>query len=409
MSKLRAVIRHEYLTIIRQPSFWLSMIAIPLIIALVIGLNYFSAKTGQDRIEEISNDLKNVTIIDKSGLINRDIVEQNELQLAPESQFETIREQVRTGETQGLVVFPEDLATSANYQIYINSPDLTMSGAVGSLADGLLRTSLFLPLGDPEIIALAQNGAQNDVTFYRDGVETAGINEYIVPGLFVVLFYIIFAFSVSYMLTSISEEKENRSMEMVLTHVQPRTLILGKLLGVSLVTLTQLAFFAVLAIAGFLIAQNAGSVALPMGIDLSKAVFNPASIILGFGYLVTGFLMYAGFMTTVAAIAPSAKEANNFSSVFIIAGIVPFWLISAVVNTPDSAITTFITYFPLTSPVTSLIRNTVGNMDPFTAWTSLLVMTIFMVISIWIAIRAFRLGALEFAQTVKVSKILKKS
>lgn len=409
MSKLRSVIRHEYLTIIRQPSFWLSMIAIPLLIAVVIGLNYFSAKTGQDRIDEISQELQNVVIIDKSGLINKEVVAQSGLKLAPESQHDALREDVRSGETQGLVVFPEDLLTSAEYKIYINSPDLTMSGAVGSLADGLLKTSLFLPLGNPEIIALAQTGASNDVTFYRDGAQTAGINEYIVPGLFVVLFYIIFAFSVSYMLTSISEEKENRSMEMVLTYVKPRTLILGKLLGVSLVTLTQLVFFAILAVVGFLVAQEVGSISLPLGIDLSKLVFNPASIILGFGYLIAGFLMYAGFMTTVAAIAPSAKEANNFSTVFIIAGIVPFWLMSAVVNTPDSSLTAFITFFPLTSPVTSLIRNTVGNMDPFTAWLSLAVMIAFMLISIWIAVRAFKLGALEFAQTIKLSNLFKKS
>ena len=106
------------------------------------------------------------------------------------------------------------------------------------MADNILKTSLFIPLGSAEVIALAQDGASSTITTYENGQESAGFNAYIAPGLFLILFYIVFAFSISYMLTSVSEEKENRSMEMVLTYVKPRTLIIGKLLAVSLVTLT---------------------------------------------------------------------------------------------------------------------------------------------------------------------------
>lgn len=408
MSKLRSVIRHEYMTIIRQPSFWLSMIAIPLLVGVIVGLSILSSETSQDRVEEIAKDIQTVNIIDNSGLINKDIVTQSGLTISDNAQLEELQNKVRSGESQGLIVFPEDLKESARYRIYIDGSDVAVFSAVQSISDSILKTSLFLPLGEPELIALAQNGASSEITFYRDGQETAGFNEYIIPALFVILFYIIFAFSVSYMLTSVSEEKENRSMEMVLTYVEPRTLIIGKLLAVSLVTLTQIAFFAILAVSAFIIALNvSGGVTLPFGIDLAKAVFDPATIILGFGYLIAGFLMYAGFMTTVAAMAPSSKEANNFSAVFIIAGIIPFYFISTIVTNPGSAVVSFITYFPLTSPITALVRNTVGNMDPLTAWSALAVMIIFMILSIWVAIRAFRLGALEFAQTVKLSKLFK--
>jgi len=409
MSKLRSVIRHEYLTIIRQPSFWIVMVSMPLIIGVIIGLNILSNQSSSERIEEVAKNLETVMIVDESKLINRDVVEQSGLSIKPASQTDELIEAVRDGEAQGLVVFPKNLGSSQKYDIYVNTSDITTVSAVTSLADGLLKTSLFLPLGSPEIISLAQNGASSTLTFYEDGRETAGFNEYIAPGLFVVLFYIIFAFSVGYMLTSISEEKENRSMEMVLTYVKPRTLIVGKLLGVSLVTLTQLVFFAVMASIAFLVAQQMGSFNLPFGLDLSKATLDPITLLLSAGYLIAGFLMFAGFMTTVAAVAPSAKEANNFSSVFYIGAFIPFYFITMLIADPKNQIATFLTYFPLTSPVVTLIRNTVGNMDPLMAWTALGTMIIFMVFSIWIAVRAFRLGALEFAQTVSLSKLFKRS
>ena len=247
MSKLRSVIRHEYLTIIKQPSFWIIMIAIPAMIAVIMGLVFIGNQSSSDRIEQISKDMKNVAIIDESGLINKDVVKSANLKTSSPDQQDALLAQVREGKKEALIIYPGGLQKERTYKLYLSSDDLSKMGAISSLADNLLKTSVFLPLGSPEVIALAQTGATADMTFYKDGHETAGFNEYVVPGLFVVLFYVIFAFSISYMLTSVSEEKENRSMEMVLTYVKPRTLILGKLLGVGLVTLTQVAFFTALA------------------------------------------------------------------------------------------------------------------------------------------------------------------
>ena len=53
MSKIHSVIRHEYLTIVKQPSFWIVMIAIPALIGVIIALTYFGNKSSEDRIEEI--------------------------------------------------------------------------------------------------------------------------------------------------------------------------------------------------------------------------------------------------------------------------------------------------------------------------------------------------------------------
>lgn len=411
MAKLSSVVRHEYLTIVRQPSFWIVMIAIPVIIAVVFALNFFSSQASSEKFEKIAKELTNVAIVDKSGLINEAVVTGAGLTFQPAQQTSALREEVRQGKREALVVFPENLEQKRSYHIYLSSNDLTKMGSVGTLADNLLETSVFLPLKTPEVIALAQNGASSEVTMYRDGEETAGLNEFIAPAIFVLLFYIIFAFSVSYMLTSVSEEKENRSMEMVLTYVKPRILIVGKLLGVSLVTLTQIAFFAIMAVIGYFVLQqvsDTGTVALPAGIDLSKITIDFWPIFFGFSFLIVGFLMFAGYMTATAAAAPSSKEANNFSVVFFIGAFIPFYFIMLMITSPESPLVKFLTFFPLTSPVVALIRNTVGNMSLLESWLALITMTFFMAVSIWIAVKAFRLGALEYSQTINFSKLFKK-
>ncbi len=409
MAKLKTVIKHEYMTIIKQPSFWIVMLAIPAIIAVVLGLSYLGNKSVENRMGEIVKDLRNVAIVDESGLINRDVVQSSGLTISPSDQKDELRNEVRDGEKEALIVYPDTLVKDRKYSIYLSSDDFTKMGAVGSLGDNLLRTSLFLPLGSAEVIALAQNGAENQVTTYRNGIETAGINEYIVPGLFVVLFYLIFAFSVGYMLTSVSEEKENRSMEMVLTYVEPRNLIVGKLLAVILVTLTQVAFFVLLAIVAYFTAQALGnSLMLPVGVDLERLVFDPLAIFFGASFLAVGFLMFAGFMTATAAVAPSTKEANSFSTVFYIGAFIPFYFVTMILTDPENPIITFLTFFPLTSPVVTLLRNTIGNMGAIEASLALAVMTVFMLISIAIAVRAFSLGALEFSNRLKLTSLLKK-
>src|SRR5690606_3195432 len=114
MSKLRSVIRHEYLTIVKQPSFWVVMIAIPAMIALVGILVYFSNQASANKIEELAKDMRNVALVDESGLVNSQVVSGSGLSLSPASQTEELRQAVQDGKKEALVVFPSDLKEHRN-------------------------------------------------------------------------------------------------------------------------------------------------------------------------------------------------------------------------------------------------------------------------------------------------------
>src|SRR5690606_14361340 len=115
---------------------------------------------------EIASELKNVSIIDNSGLINGEVVEQTGLKFAADTDSAPAREQVREGSLEALIVYPENLAKEQTYYVYLSSDDLTKSSSVTSIANNLLKTSLFIPLGSAEVIALAQGGATSDVTMF---------------------------------------------------------------------------------------------------------------------------------------------------------------------------------------------------------------------------------------------------
>lgn len=409
MSKLRAVIRHEYGTIVKQPSFWIMMIAIPVIFAVIFGLVYLSGRASTDRLESLANDIKNVAIIDESGFVPNELVSQSGQQVRSFERLEETKADVASGELTGLVYYPENLEETKNFQVYVNSTDFTQISTVQSLGDSLLQVGIFAPLGSASVIELAQNGAQNELTTYENGQVSPGFNKYIVPGLFMAMFYLILFFSVGYILTSISEEKENRSMEMALTYLSPRTLIVGKLLGVILVTLTQLAFFATLGVLAFLVlsSTNIANIQLPAGIDLANLVFDPMTIFFSAGFLVAGFALFAGLMAATAAALP-ARQANGFSAVFYIAAFAPFYFIQLIVTDPENPVTTFVTYFPLTAPIVTLLRTTVDNMSVLQSSIALVVMVVSAILAMWLAVKIFPKGAIEYNNRISLKSVFSK-
>lgn len=407
-SKLWAVIRHEYLTIVKQPAFILTMLAVPLIAGATMALSIFAQRTANTNIEEAVKQVDSILVVDESGLINQDVAQSYGLEVRESGSAQAI-EEVKSGELSGAIVYPQDLAETRKFDIYSGSSDFfVVPQAMNDIGEQLLTDSLLAPLGDNQLIALVTEGATSNVTMFKEGEQTSGIGDYIVPGAFLMIFLVILFFSMSYMLLGVAEEKENRSMEMLLTYLRPRTLITGKLFGVSLVALTQLAFFVVLGgVLLFALRQFGDQLGLPFEISFASLTFDPLTIFLGLSTLVLGFLLFAALMSGAASMAPGVKEANSLSSIFFIVPFVPFMAFAATATAPGSLFVKFLTFFPITSPSTLLLRNTLGNIGTAEALLAVAVLVVFTVLAFLLAAKLFRLGALEYADRLKISAIFK--
>lgn len=405
--KLRSVIRHELLTIIGQPSFWITLMSIPLITAIVFAISYFSSQS-EKKLEVNEPSSYHISIVDHSGFISPQIVAKTGLTMSNDEQKS--REQVSRGEIDGLIVYPQDIAKTRAYRVYVDTSDGDSSrGAmVSELGNQLLRYSLLEPLGDAALIRLALEGATSDTVSYKDGEASAGFSSYIVPGTFLVLFYFALIMSVGYALTSVSEEKENRAIEMVLSYVNPRTLMTGKLISVTLVTLIQFLTYIIVGVSAYFVAKYfSGEFNLP--INVNDLVFEFWPIFFGLLYFIFGFVLFVAIMLMAGAVFPSTKEASGFSSVLYLLPAVPFWAFSTVINQPDAILTQILSYFPLTAPTTLLLRNTVGNVGLLEATLGLGVIIVSSIGAIWLAGKLFRLGALNFSSRVKLSTIFSRS
>lgn len=404
-SKLRAVVRHEYLTIIKQPSFWISLIAIPLLMAIIILISVLTDSSNNSDVDKLKGQLT-IAVIDKSNIISPDVAKAYNLHIEDSAEQTTLENSVKSGGIDGLIIYPKDLEETGKYQMLADNTDGDNAAIVTELGRTVLQQSLLLPLGTKELATLAISGGDGSIQSYKDGKPDREFIEYVIPGAFLVLFYIVLIFSVGYALTSVSEEKENRSIEMVLSYVKPQILILGKLLGIILVTLTQIAIIALLSIAGYLIARAFGN-DLSLPLNVSDLTFVPFELLIGAGFFIFGFIFYVALMAMIGAIFPSSKEAGSFSTVFFILPALPFWGIDAITGQAASMYTQILTYFPLTSPTTVLLRNMTGNLSVLEGIVSLVILIVATIITLLLAAKAFRLGTLEYSERIKFGSLFK--
>lgn len=407
MSKLSSVVRHEYLTVVKQKGFWAYMIAMPVIFLFIFILIGIAGRSENTSLERVIGDLKDVAVVDASGLVSEEVIRGSGQTPYPAGDLDRLRQEVESGERKGLIYYPADILQTARYDVYVSGVDFIFSTSVSEVGAALLQTSLYAPIGSEEKIKLAQQGAEGVTTTYANGTTSVGFTRFVVPGAIAVMFVIILMFSIGYILTSISDEKENRSMEMALTYVSPRTLIIGKLIAVVLITLTQLLFFGVLSVVAMIIAVTTNFIQLPANFDLTALPIDPVSVLFGLGFLIVGFVLFAAFMAFIAVLLP-AKQANNFSAFFYILPFVPTWFIWTVLTDPSNPVVQFITYFPITAPTTSLIRNTVGNITAGEAAISLGVMAVVAFLVMWLTVRVFPKGALEFENPLSLRAIFSK-
>lgn len=403
--KLFAVIRHEYMTIVKQPSFWVSLLAMPVIFAIVF---FIGVLTDTDQKVDLKTDKPQVTIVDDSGVIVESVAGEYGLTRGDSSQLDQLKRSVQAGELDGVIVYSKQLAESGKYMLYVDTTDKTKNNqaVISEIAKVVLQQSILEPLESQQLASIAVSGGSAEVISYENGSLARQLPEYVVPGAFLVLFYIILIFSVGYALSSVSEEKENRSIEMVLSYVKPRTLILGKLLGIILVTFTQIIIIVGLALVAYAAARALGN-DLQLPIDVSDLTFVPMEILLGAGFLIVGFIFYVALMAMIGAIFPSSKEASAFSTVFFILPAVPFWGVDAIINEPSGLFAQILTYFPLTSPTTVLFRNAIGNISLAEGILSLLVLVVTASLTIVLAAKAFRLGTLEYNDRIKFGSLFK--
>jgi ABC-2 type transport system permease protein len=204
------------------------------------------------------------------------------------------------------------------------------------------------------------------------------------------------------MLMSTTEEKENRVIEMILTSVSARTIIVGKIwavIGLGVIQIVAILVPLAVAYLGF-----RSQLHIPQ-FDLNAISFAPWPIVAGAAIFMGGFLLFTALLVAIGAAVPTAKEAGAFLGFVMILVFVPFYALGAIVTSPDQVIVQVMTFFPLMSPTTLMLRNAVGNVDLAELLISLAILYATCVGLMALAIRIFRFGSLEYARKLSLREV----
>lgn len=401
-SRLRIVTMREYLGQIKNPVFWISTLAIPFMIVVINLIVFFSNQSAKSVEQQAVANAK-IVVVDKSNLVQLPPGDQLSLSVDETGPINRVKQ----GELDAVIVVPADVVQQKQVAIYQKDtgPGLGSTERYNDFAEQLVKNSILAKLGNQQLIELYNAKVTASVTTYAaEGQKPFSWQATIAPALIGALYLFLVMFSAGTLLTSVSEEKENRAMEIVLTSVTPKQLIWGKILGLTLSGVTQLVVLGVLGA----IALMAFGGSWLNAITISDLTLDPLRMAYALFIVLSGYLMVSCLVAAVGALTPTAKDASSLSSVVFIGSFFPFYFVTTLITQPSSLLAYVTSYFPLTAPIVLLARNALGALPPWEMALSALVLVLYVMGALWLATKAFRVGALEYGSRVSFKKLFTK-
>jgi ABC-2 type transport system permease protein len=390
-----AVIRREYLQRVRSKAFIFSTIALPLFMAAVFFIPaYFGTR---DREGE-----RNIAVVDSTGVLYARVaasLDESGWNVREESAPDAVtalRRQVDEGEIGGFIVLGARTLETGEAVFYAaESPSaldrlmLRTTVSRAAMAEGLERSGMdanaILEGGELRVEVLSESGA---------GMDEPDFFIAYVGAFFLYIGILMYAVAV---MRATLEEKTSRIVEVIVSSMKPWHLMLGKILGVGAVGLTQLSIWllsgALLGGAG-LPAIAAARPELTDLAQLREVLPGLGLVTLFVGFFVLGFFMYSGLYACVGAMCNTDQEAQQAQAPLVVFVVAPIMLVIPVISSPASAMATSLSLFPLFSPILMWARVASGGAPALQVALSFVLMGLSVVAISWVAGRIYKTGIL---------------
>lgn len=389
LHNLGAVMSFEIVRSLKKPSFWLMALGFPIMMGVIFGIVFWSNQATMDAASQVTEQKFSIALTDDSELIKPELIQAFEARVIENKQ--TGIEQVKSGQVDAYFYYPADLSKQ-KIEVYGKDVGLFDNGRYDGIANMLLNESVNSQVSAAQR-AILQDQVEVSSVMYRDGKPYDGIREMIAPALFLLLFYLLIGFFGSQMLNSTVEEKENRTIEMLLTMVQSHALIIGKILSLIILAIIQsIIIFIPILVLYF----AAGSQLNLPNFDLANLPLDPLKIGLGAVIFVFSFLLFTGLLVAIGAAMPTAKEASQWFGLVVMFIFGPLYGVTSFISYPDSPFVQFLSLFPLTSPIPLMLRNAYGNLPLNEALLGIVILAVSSVLVLLLAVRIFRYGAMEY-------------
>jgi ABC-2 type transport system permease protein len=428
MKKFLAVVKREYVQRVRAKMFIVSTILLPMVMSLfgIVPALIISIDTGSPM---------RVAIVDQTGKMfdQLNVAMFNEAGQQPENanpprgrvfgnfslekvdasgkSTDQIRNdldrRLRDKEIDGYLILPPDVLDHGQVEFFNRNPGDVMSRRmlqsalnravreqrlIEAKVDTKTRQGLFQPV-ELEAVKIGATGKERD----------SGGSFALVFGIGFVMYLAILMYG-QIILGAVIEEKETRIAEILFSSVKPFALMMGKLVGVSLVALTQLAIwglaFSAFALYGVGFLASRGLRANIPGIPFSHFIY--------FGlFFLLGYFIYATIYALVGSMVTTAQEGGQLAMPIILILVISFYLFWPVSRSPDSPFSFWVSMFPFSAPVAMLVRIVTQTPPLWQIALSLLIGFSSVLVIMWVASRVYRIGMLMYGKRASIPEAVR--
>jgi ABC-2 type transport system permease protein len=406
------VIRREYTEHVRKKSFFIGTILVPIFMLAFLFVPILLAFFEPD--EQLD-----VAVIDHAGQVGRsfassfdDTTDSGEPKYLFTHEETSRRRKLQliamldAGELDIIVEIPEDLLESSATN-YITKEHRTLQiqdafaralteiAVRGRLAKKGLEMDQVATLTTPvklEERYLSASGEMEEKDFLTDWG--------LVFGFVMILYIALLTWGIT-ISRSILEEKSSRVIEVLLSSVEPRDMLLGKMVGIGLGGLTQLAMWSVIGIT----VSAAGGAA---GVSFFAKVHIPISVFVYFiVYFVLGFLLYAALFTLIGSICSTEQDAQQLQGLVTMPMVVPILILMLIVQNPNSSVAVVMSLIPFFTPMVMLGRIVVLEPPAWQIVLSVALMLVSIYLSVTFSARVFRVGILMYGKRPSLPEVIK--
>lgn len=408
MKKLLLIIGREYFERVRNKSFIIVTLLMPIIMIAIMAAPTLVMLYGG------KSEQKRVMVVDRSGLVVDKLYSSPEVEFVDVSELSKSEACAQYGvesDAFGVLYIGSVVDARDSVQLITNSSSSMMleeniSGQISTIVEQEKLLSYNIENLDQILASIETNIKLS--TFVNNGTgaeesmeSTSSDMNYILGLILGMLLYMIIIIYGQMVLTSVVEEKASRVIDVMVTSATPFQLMMGKILGIAAVAVTQIAIWAVLVISAskFLLPALMPADAAASGDAMLSAVLGTIGdagyLAMIFTYMLLfilgGFLLYASLYAASGSAVDSVQDGQQFNSIIMMPIIISIIVMMSVFNDPNSPLAVWSSMIPFTSPIVMMARIPFG-IPTWEIILSLILLYATFLFTTWLAAKIFRVG-----------------
>lgn len=413
-SALSIIISREYLERVKRKSFIITTILMPLVmLAMMVAPALIALLSSPEE--------QTIAVIDDSGVIAPNLHDSDEISfISVTGDIDKIK---ANEDYNAILVIGKNVVKNPtdNVTMYTHSsPSMTTEAFIREQIEKNIEERRIASY-DIDNLRQIMDDVRVDVnlkTFRLDEEEeseTSSTLSYLLGTFMMLILYIFIMLYGQMVMTSIIEEKNNRVLELVVSSVRPNDLMLGKILGIGAVAVTQILIWAILILVGsiWLIPFISGAAAssddptlVAALTQLGDPVFMGELLIFMVLFLIGGYLFYSSIYAAIGSAVDNIQDASQLQTIAIVPIILAFIVSMSVVQDPNSGLAFWTSLIPFTSPMVMMARMPFG----IPLWESILSVALLFISffgMIWVAAKIYRVGIFMYGKKPSVVELIR--